>query len=118
MPAKGPYSAESSQQTADKRAPREITNFILDKSFNVSSNCDLDVQALVILCFAIWSALLVECFDMKDKAPGEHDLADKATSLVSQNVLLSVDEDDIQKLVSAHKCANEHSIIGRRDAKG
>lgn len=55
---------------------------------------------------------------MKDKAPGEHDLADEATSLVSQNVLLSVDEDDIQKLVGAHECANEHSIVGRRNTKG
>lgn len=55
---------------------------------------------------------------MKDKTPREHDLADEATSLVSQNVLLSVDEDDIQKLVGAHERANEHSIIGRRDTKG
>lgn len=57
--------------------------------------------------------LLVKCFDMKDKTPGEHDLADEATSLFSQNVLLSVNEDDIQKLVGAHECANEHSVIGR-----
>lgn len=55
---------------------------------------------------------------MKDKAPGEHNLADEATSLVSQNVLLSVDKDDIQKLIGAHECANEHSIIGRCDTKG
>lgn len=55
---------------------------------------------------------------MKDKTPGEHDLADEATTLVLHNILLGVDEDDIQKLVGAHECANEHSIIGRCDTKG
>lgn len=55
---------------------------------------------------------------MKDKTPGKHDLADESTSFVSQNIFLSVDEDDIQKLIGAHECADKNSIIGGCDTEG
>jgi len=54
---------------------------------------------------------------MNYKAPGKHDLADKAAGVISQNILFGVDEDDVEKLIGAHERANENSIIGGRDTE-
>lgn len=77
----------------------------------------LNVQGPVVSCFALGGTLLIKHFDMNDKAPRKHDLADKAAGVVSQNILFGVDEDDVQELIGAHERADENSIIGGRDTE-